>query len=163
MKDELELKSLSAAAVPAALKKAELYRALNDPEQAQSICHDILQASPGNQEALVLLVLTLTDQFGTEQGPGVQQTREYIEQLEDDYQRTYYTGVMCERKTRSLMRRGVTMLYEGFREAMDWYEKAADLRPKGIDDPILRWNSCLRTIQRKHLEPAPPEQELPLE
>ena len=52
---------------------------------------------------------------------------------------------------------------EGFREAMDWYEKAADKRPHGIDDPILRWNSCLRTIRRSNLTPAETTPELPLE
>ena len=29
------------------------YRLLNDPEQAESICLDILEVEPGNQEALV--------------------------------------------------------------------------------------------------------------
>lgn len=163
MKEDLELKSLSNDAVPAALKKAEVYRSLNDPEQAQSICEDILKAVPGNQEALVLLILAHTDNYGKESAKGMQITRETIEQLTDEYQRAYYTGLMYERKARAVMRNSHAMVYEGFRQAMDWYETAAKIRPKHIDDPILRWNSCLRTIQRERLEPAPPDRELPLE
>jgi hypothetical protein len=53
--------------------------------------------------------------------------------------------------------------YDGFREAMEWFEKAAELRPEGNDDSILRWNSCVRTIQNQNLHPRPPEVELGLE
>jgi len=37
-----ELKPLSQQAIPDALKKAERYRFLNEPRQAESICRDIL-------------------------------------------------------------------------------------------------------------------------
>ena len=52
-----ELKPISTAAVPAALEKALRYRLLNEPAEAESICRDVLLADPGNQEALVTLVL----------------------------------------------------------------------------------------------------------
>ena len=60
------LKPLSAAAIPSALAKAERYRLLNEPGEAESICLDILQIEPSNQEALVSLVLALSDQFREE-------------------------------------------------------------------------------------------------
>ena len=53
--------------------------------------------------------------------------------------------------------------YEGLRTAMDWYERAEAVRPPGNVDAVLRWNSCVRTIEREHLEPAPVELEQPLE
>ena len=53
--------------------------------------------------------------------------------------------------------------YDGFRQAMDWYEQAEQLRPPGAVDALLRWNSCVRTIVAERLEPAPDELEQPLE
>src|SRR5262244_1472637 len=61
---EFKLKVLSPAAIPAALERAERYRLLNEPTQAESICLDILEVDPESQPALILLLLSLTDQFG---------------------------------------------------------------------------------------------------
>ena len=58
-----EFKSISRDAVPLALKKAERYRLLNEPAQAESVCRDVLAVDPENQHALVTLLLALTDQF----------------------------------------------------------------------------------------------------
>ena len=49
------LKPLSRDAVPAALIKAERYRLLNEPGEAESICLDILQVDPANRDATVML------------------------------------------------------------------------------------------------------------
>jgi hypothetical protein len=38
---------------------------------------------------------------------------------------------------------------------MDWYEQAEAIRPPQNDDPILRWNTCVR-IMAKHDLTAPP-------
>jgi hypothetical protein len=56
----LELKQISKQAIPRALAKAERYRLLSEPHEAESICRDVLRTEPGNQEALVALVLALT-------------------------------------------------------------------------------------------------------
>ena len=53
--------------------------------------------------------------------------------------------------------------YDGFREAMDWYEKAHALRPEGDDDATLRWNSYVRAIRSNRLRPIVDVVELPLE
>ena len=58
-----DLKALSKSAIPAALAQAERYRLLNEPAEAESICLDILRLDPDHQEALVTMVLALTDQF----------------------------------------------------------------------------------------------------
>ena len=54
-----EPKPISRDAIPAALAKAERYRLLNEPGEAESICLDILQIEPANQEAIVTLLLHL--------------------------------------------------------------------------------------------------------
>ncbi len=56
-----ELKALHKEAIPAALEKATRYRLLNEPAEAESICLDVLKADPENQEAIITLLLALTD------------------------------------------------------------------------------------------------------
>ena len=56
----LQLKSLSEEFIPKALDKAEHYRLLNEPWQAESICRDILSISPNHQQAILQLILALS-------------------------------------------------------------------------------------------------------
>ncbi len=161
-----ELKSISEGAIPNALDKAERYRLLNDPEQAESICRDVLRVDDDNQTALRALVLALSDQFASSHGHGgAREARTYVAKLRDEYERAYYSGLVLEREARALLeRRGVaSAAYHGFREAMDWYEKAEALRAAGNDEALLRWNSCARSIERHRLEAEHDSGELPLE
>jgi hypothetical protein len=41
---DLKLKTIAKDCIPEAISKIELYRYLNEPEEAESICHDILAA-----------------------------------------------------------------------------------------------------------------------
>lgn len=164
-----ELKPLSKEAIPAALARVERYRLLNEPEQAESICLDILRAEPENQQALTGLLLALTDQFSTLREGSVSEAREILARLEDPYDRAYYAGIICERSARALLsRRGAGpgsgfVAYGRFRDAMSWYEKAEAIRPAGNDDAVLRWNTCARFLLRHpDLEPQPEEQLEPL-
>ena len=144
------LKPLSANAIPAALAKAERYRLLNEPWQAESICRDIRAVDPESQEACVTLILALTDQF--DQGIQVQEALELISCLNGDYERCYYSGIIYERRAIALWRhsdfRSGHVVYPLLQHAMEWYERAEALRPCGNDDPLLRWNTCSRFLRR---------------
>jgi hypothetical protein len=158
--------AISPGSIPRALERAMRYRLLNDPEQAESICLDILEVDPDNQEALVTLILALTDQFGDpDSPPSVAQAHEYVARLTSEYHRQYYTGIICERQARSMLprRMGRTFAFEAFREAMMWFERAAANRPEDDDEALLRWNACVRTIRRNHLHPQSEETESLLE
>lgn len=154
-----ELKPLSREAIPGALAKAERYRLLNEPWQAESICLDVLRIDPDNQQALVMLLLALTDQFDEGLAGVVAQARELLPRLRGDYERAYYAGIICERQAKARLRKdgpgsGVPA-YEWFREAMGWYEKAEAIRPPGNDDALLRWNTCARFLMsHPHLAPG---------
>jgi hypothetical protein len=153
--------AISPGSIPRALERAMRYRLLNDPEQAESICLDVLEVDPENQEALVTLVLALTDQFGvSEAPPSVAQVRQYVARLTSEYQRHYYTGIICERRARSLLRKqmGHTFAFDAFREALNWFERAAAIRSEDDDEALLRWNACVRTIRRHHLHPPQSEE-----
>ena len=148
----LSFKPLSLEAIPAALAKAERYRLLNEPEQAESICEDVLAADPENREATVILILSLTDQFPSHEGTLVSRAQSLVQQLGDDYQRAYYSGLVAERRARALLARPgpVTSFAAGdwLRDAMQWFERAEVLRPAGNDDARLRWNACARLAKR---------------
>jgi len=154
----LEPKPITKDAIPAALQKAERYRVINDPSSAESICLDVLALSPDNQQALVTLILAITDQFGPAPTEGVRRAQEVLPRLQDEYKRAYYSGIICERCAKVQLRSGVPRAgeraYYWFQEAMSWYEKAESQRPAGNDEAILRWNTCVRLLQR-HPELTP--------
>ena len=159
---KLELKRLHADSIAGAIKRAEHYRLLNEPLQAESICLDVLECEPRHQQALILLLLARTDQFGEAGGTRVEDARQLLPALESEYDRSYYAGIICERWARAALRgnspgAGATA-YEWLRQAMSWYETAQGLGERGNDDPVLRWNSCARQILREdHVRPAPDE------
>ncbi|MEB2285683.1 MAG: hypothetical protein B6D46_08990 [Polyangiaceae bacterium UTPRO1] len=163
----LDLKKISPQSIPHTLEKAEGYRLRNDPVQAESIYRDVLAVDERNPDALRGLILALTDQFGID-GPagGAREALQLIDRLDDAYERAYYTGIVCERKARALLKQRTVVrsaVYDGLRQAMEWYERAEALRPPGNDDAMLRWNSCARAIAAERLEPAARGRELPLE
>ena len=148
----IQLKPLSYEAIPAALAKAERYRLLNEPAEAESICQDILSADPDNQAALVTLVLALTDQFDHDLAVAAPEAASVLRRIHDDYAREYYSGIACERRAKTQLRRNGpgsdAAAYEYFTEAMAHYERAEALRPTGNDDALLRWNTCARVLIR---------------
>ncbi|HZC36820.1 MAG TPA: hypothetical protein VE242_14450 [Chthoniobacterales bacterium] len=163
-----ELKRLSQEAIPAALEKALRYRLLNESAEAESICHDVLAIEPENQEALVMLLLALTDRFGKGYAVGVTQAQEILSRLRDPYERAYYAGIICERRAKAQLRQGHPgsrhNAYEFLSEAMDWFEKAEAIRAPKNDDALLHWNTCARIIMGNQLSPRVEEKiELPLE
>ena len=164
-----ELKSLSKEAIPAALEKAERYRLLNEPGEAESICLDILRADPENQPAIITLLLALTDRFEKGYAVSDTQAKDLLSRITSEYERNYYTGIFHERRGKAKLRQGTPdcrfQAYDLFRQAMSWFEKAEAIRPPGHDDALLRWNTCARIIAQNNLTPREEEQriEFPLE
>ena len=163
-----ELKPLSKEAIPAALDKAVRYRLLDEPGEAESICHDVLRIEPENQHALVILLLALTDRFGKGYAVGITQAQEVLPRLRDPYERAYYAGLVSERRAKAQLRQSGPgsghAAYQLLREAMARYEKAEAIRPAGNDDALLRWNACARMIMGNKLTPQQEEKlDLPLE
>jgi hypothetical protein len=155
------LKSIAPEAVPGALSKAERYRLLNEPELAESICQDVLAIEPDNQAALVMLLLALTDQFRGGPPDLLVQAQAVLPRLHGEYERLYYGGIIWERHCLARLSLGGPgsgqVVYQCLSKAMDFYERAEQVRPAGNDDAILRWNTCARVCQRHRL--APEEEE----
>lgn len=162
----IELKPITKEGIPRALEKIERYRLLNEPAEAESICRDIIGIEPGHQKALMMLILTLSDQFST--GVTEKEAIGLLPLLKDEYQRAYYKGIIRERLAKAALHRSTHGsqfdAYEWLQEAMEAFEEAAAIRPPGNDDSVLRWNACVRTIERHRLSERGQEQlEPPLE
>jgi tetratricopeptide (TPR) repeat protein len=143
------IKRISTAGIDEAISKAELYRSLNEPEEAESICRDILAIEPEHQLALRLLGLALTDQFTGRGSDRYRETEQIFQQLQSPYERLYYTGILCERRAKAQLNAGhppvsVLALFE---HALQSFSEAEEIRPTGNDDAILRWNRCVRLLQ----------------
>jgi len=147
-----ELKPLTVDAIPRSLEKAERYRLLNEPGEAESICEDILRLDPDNQQALVALLLALTEQFDDRIGGHLGAARGVLARLNGEYERHYYAGIIAERHGKAQLRIGGPgagrVGHECIHEAMRHYENAEQRRPAGNDDALLRWNACARLLMR---------------
>ncbi len=147
----VDLKTLSQEGVQLALEKAHRYRLLNEPSDAESICLDVLAVESDNKEALVSLLLALTDQI-EDRSDAVVKAREVLPRLTSEYERAYYAGIIEERRGKAQLKRGAPgvgpVVYDSLQQAMAFYEKAESMRPPGNDDAILRWNACARIIER---------------
>jgi len=154
-----ELKLLSREAVPAALEKAMRYRLLNEPAEAESICLDVLKTDPDNQEAIITLLLALTDRFTKGYGVSDAQAKDLLSRIKSEYERTYYAGIFAERRGKTKLTQNTPgcrfQAYELFREAMSWFEKAEAIRaPESLNETSwfrakkksqsnFRWNEVI--------------------
>jgi hypothetical protein len=156
------LKPISHESVAGAVAKAERYRLLNEPGEAESICRDILEIEPGNQQALVSLILALTDQI-PENSRAFSHALSNAERLHEPYDRAYYAGVAWERRAKARHRDGGLgadgYVYEWIVKALQLFEDAERWRPLGNDDAVLRWNACIRFLH-SHNELAPRMEEV---
>jgi tetratricopeptide (TPR) repeat protein len=144
-----KLKPISKPGIAEAIAKVELYRYLNEPEEAESICRDILAIEPQHQLALRLLGLTITDQFVGGSSDRYREVEEAFQKLSERYEQLYYTGLLYERRAKAQLRNGqpphtVLPLFE---RALECFGQAEKIRPPGNDDSILRWNRCVRLLQ----------------
>ena len=161
-----ELKAIHADAVGAALEKMERYRLLNEPEEAESICRDILRQDPEFHEARIGLLLCLSDQFRRDLTRYWTEAWQALETLDDGYERCYYEGILCERRAKAHYRadspQSGRLAHGWLEKAMACFERAIETSPPGNDSARLRWNSCARMIM-KHpdIEAAEPETRTP--
>jgi hypothetical protein len=157
------LKPLPPGETAKALAMAQRCRDVAEPEEAESICLDILEREEGNQEALVLLLLSRTDLLDRGLPGGVERAQEALSKLSGEYERAYYAGILCERQARYLLRargrRSSFVAWDWFRYAMEHFEAAIAYAPTRIE-AVLRFNTCVRLLQgNRHCVPSPDENE----
>lgn len=150
----LELKTINIEAVPSAMQMVERYRLLNEPDEAVSICLDILAIVPNHQDALVNLLLALTDKFSDGQlYPAFEQAKDVLDKLESPYCKSYYAGIIFERRAKHHLKQGGPgaggLAYEWLVKAMDAFSNACESCDPDNQNAILRWNSCARLMNSR--------------
>jgi tetratricopeptide (TPR) repeat protein len=145
------LKKISLDGVDAANAKAERYRFLNQPHEAESICLDVLEVDPENQLAWRNLALAITDQFSGARTDRFNEAERALEKVRDPYERLYYSGIMHERRAKTQLRAGNMphALLVVFENALRCFEQAQAISPPANDNAILHWNSCVRVLQSR--------------
>jgi hypothetical protein len=145
----MELKKISKSGIGEALSKVELYRYLHQPEEAESICLDILALEPNHQLGLRMLGLTITDQFIGQGSDRYAEVEKIFHGLSDRYERLYYTGLLHERRAKAQLAAGRLphTLLPLVEEAMRCFAEAEKIHPPDNDDAVLRWNRCVRLLQ----------------
>ncbi len=143
----LELKRLTTQNLEAALAKASTYRDLNQPEEADSICRDVLDVDPENLHALQILGLSLTDRFGAGWVGLFEEAISVFERLGTEYDRVYYSGIAWERSAKAHLERGEAhSAVTSFEHALALFERAEKLASGSSPDPVLRYNRCVRLL-----------------
>jgi hypothetical protein len=161
-----KIKPISHDSVDGSLAKAERYRLLNEPNEAESICHDILEVDPANHQARVSLILALTDQIHQDTST-FPRALSALSDLATEYDRAYYSGIAWERRAKAVHGVGGQgsggYVYDWLVKALHFFEEAERVRPPGNDDAILRWNACVRFLDRhKELRPRMEEVQEPI-
>jgi hypothetical protein len=148
---DLKLKTISKSGIAEAIAKAELYRYLNEPEEAESICRDILTADPKHMLGLRTLGLAITDQFTGAPSDRYAEAEKIFQSLGNPYERLYYMGILCERRVKAQLRAGRAphTLLPLLEKALQCFAEAEQIHPPGNDDAILRWNRCVRLLQSR--------------
>lgn len=147
----IELKTINFENVPSALEMAERYRLLSEPDEAESICLDILEIDPNNQDAIITLLLALTDKFSSSGlVPSYDGAKSLLDRLATSYGKSYYRGIIFERRAKYHLRQqgpgSGTTAYQWFQEALNAYGEALKDNDAENQKAILRWNSCARII-----------------
>jgi hypothetical protein len=163
-----QLKPIHRDTIARAFEKAERYRLLNEPFEAESICLDILALEPNHTQALSCLLLSLTDQLSHGGAQAVERARALLTRFSGEYERAYYAGIISERFAKRKLRDGhpgaKALAFSHLHEAMAAYETAEKIAPAGNDDAVLRFNACVRMIERHGLSaPSQGDYEQPLE
>jgi tetratricopeptide (TPR) repeat protein len=147
-----ELKKLPAHELDSAVEKATLYRALNQPEEAESICHDVLAVDEKHQNARRVLGLAITDRFGEIVVGLFEEAMKTFEKLESEYDRVYHQGVAWERLGKAHLHRGEGHgALTALEHAIEHFERAEKIAPSGNPDPVLRFNRCIRLLRTHKL------------
>ncbi len=136
-----QLKTISKSGIPEALAKVQHYRYLNQPEEAESICRDVLAADPEDQLALRLLGLTITDQFTGKMSDRYKEAETCFERLGSAYERSYYLGILYERRAKAQLLAGqvARTLVPNFEKAMQCFEEAEKRHASPVSTAKKHW------------------------
>ena len=141
------LKRLKDKNLGTAITLAKHYRDLNQPEEAESICRDVLEVAPENVDAWRTLGLAMTDRFASQWMCLFEDACTAFKKLPDDYERAYYVGIAWERYAKAQAEAGRAQnAIHAFEEAIGYFDEASKHAAKDDPAPILHFNRCVRAL-----------------
>ena len=143
---EYRVKRISTAGIAEAIAKAELYRSLSEPEEAESICRDILTIEPQHQLALRLLGLP-DRSVHRSWVRSYREAEEIFQQLNDRMNGTTTLGSRTSDARKRSSKPGNCLLTVQALRTGSYLSQRLRNSPAENDDAILRWNRCVRLLQ----------------
>lgn len=105
------------------------------------------------KKRFLTLLLSITDEFDRELAASLNDAKSLLPKINGAYERLYYEGIINERwGNAQLSKRGQASV-GWYRAAMRCYAKSEELSEPDNDDAVLRWNSCVRIMQRYDFAP----------
>lgn len=142
-----ELKPLTARNLGTAIELAKHYRDLNQPDEAESICRDVIAVAPEDEDAWRTLGLALTDRFPSAWMTLFDEACAAFAKLRSEYERVYYTGIAWERYAKAQVAAGRAQnAIHAYEQALERFEAAERIGPKDEPNPVLRYNCCVRAL-----------------
>jgi len=141
-----------APASPKLSPKSTLNRYLNEPEESESICRDILAVDPKQQLGAPPARTFHHGQFTGCASDRYGEVEEIFQKLADPYERLYYTASSMNAAPKLGLASAKSRI-RCFRSsnAHCKIRRSRKIRPTGNDDAILRWNRCVRLLQTPSL------------
>jgi hypothetical protein len=92
--------------------------------------------------------------------------RKLFPRLQDAYKRAYYAGIISERRAKARLDNGGPgasgIAYRALHAGSGLLRKGRGHRPPGDDAALLRYNTCVRLLERyPKLQPVPEEHPAP--
>jgi hypothetical protein len=99
---------------------------------------------------LITQIKALTDQFDTKFAEAFDGAKHVLSRLEGAFEQAYYEGIIYERWAKAQLARGLPAeaAYNWFRQALRCFEISERLSAPDNPDAILRWNTCVRMLDR---------------
>ena len=94
------------------------------------------------------MLLAITDEFEKAGAGSFNEAKALLPKIEGEYERAYYEGIVNERWGKAQLAKGIRTSISWFSAAMRCYTKAEELSDTDNDDAILRWNTCVRIMDR---------------
>ena len=94
------------------------------------------------------LLLAITDEFTQQPAGSLNEAKELLPKIQGEYERHYYEGIINERWGNAQLSKGAQTSIGWYRAALRCYAKAEELSHPDNDDAVLRWNTCVRIMQR---------------
>ncbi|KIC40202.1 hypothetical protein RA27_15380 [Ruegeria sp. ANG-R] len=129
------------------LDHAVTHRLRGEDDIAESMCLDVLEAEPGNQAALEIMLRILAGRIARGNKPALGAATLLLEQVRDPGTRAFCSALIHEAQARRLLARADQPAAQAAQDFLQFALEQFDISAQKSEDPLesrLRANACLR-------------------